>query len=72
MLIGEKSEVYYSTGSHQEDERIKYEKERDMENLIEMEANMEMELDMDYIYEMTHFTRVDEDGYPEELHNSFR
>ena len=66
MLIGEKSEVYYSTGSHKEDERMKYEEERDMENLIEMEAYNEMLCDMEY------FTRRDDEGYLEDLPTSFR
>lgn len=66
MLIGEKSEVYYSTGSHQEDERINYEKERDMENLIEMEVYNEL------LFDMENFTMNDEEEYLEDSYIGFR
>lgn len=66
MLIGEKSEVYYSTGSHQEDERMKYEKERDMENLFEIEVYNEL------LFDMEDFTINDEEEYLEDSYISFR
>lgn len=66
MLIGEKSEVYYSTGSHKEDERMKYEKERDMEDLFEIEVYNEL------LFDMEDFTMNDEEEFLEDSYIGFR